>query len=191
MTLAEGLHPFPSRTRKLSPPAPMVLRWQRRGRVGRRRIKIKKPRTFPGLFCILPVFQHPGPIRSRTAHEDPGTGERTVQQSPRFHLPAKTSHSSAGICQTMRRRCRLSYSSPHGTCSPACSLAPTGTNQPTQSSSARGEPAAPPLCNSRLRRRRARLPARRSGHVRRIDPSVRAGLKSSHFDRFKMLPLSL
>ena len=40
VTVAEGLHPFPSRTRKLSPPAPMVLRWQRRGRVCRRRIKI-------------------------------------------------------------------------------------------------------------------------------------------------------
>src|SRR5262245_30859955 len=33
----EGPHPFPFRTRKLSPPGPMVLRWQRRGRVGRRR----------------------------------------------------------------------------------------------------------------------------------------------------------
>jgi hypothetical protein len=33
---AEGVHPIPSRTRKLSPPAPMVLRRRRRGRVGRR-----------------------------------------------------------------------------------------------------------------------------------------------------------
>ena len=40
VTLAEGSHPFPSRTRQLSPPAPMVLHWQRCGRVGRRRIKI-------------------------------------------------------------------------------------------------------------------------------------------------------
>ena len=38
VTIAVGSHPFPSRTRQLSPPAPMVLRWKRLGRVGRRRI---------------------------------------------------------------------------------------------------------------------------------------------------------
>src|SRR3990172_2703707 len=38
--MPEGPHPFPSRTRQLSPPGPMVLRWQRRGRVGRRRGKL-------------------------------------------------------------------------------------------------------------------------------------------------------
>src|SRR5438034_7689888 len=37
VAIAEGEHPVPSRTRKLSPPAPMVLPWQRGGRVGRRR----------------------------------------------------------------------------------------------------------------------------------------------------------
>ena len=35
--MAEGKHPFPSRTRKLSPPAPMVLPGRLGGRVGRRR----------------------------------------------------------------------------------------------------------------------------------------------------------
>ena len=34
VTIAEGTHPFPFRTRKLSPPAPMVL--PNGGRVGRR-----------------------------------------------------------------------------------------------------------------------------------------------------------
>jgi hypothetical protein len=34
--LAAGKHPVPSRTRKLSPPAPMVLHWGRCGRVGHR-----------------------------------------------------------------------------------------------------------------------------------------------------------
>ena len=37
VVIAEGPHPFPFRTRKLSPPAPMVLRGRPRGRVGRRR----------------------------------------------------------------------------------------------------------------------------------------------------------
>ena len=37
VTIAVGPHPFPSRTRKLRPPAPMVLGGQPPGRVGRRR----------------------------------------------------------------------------------------------------------------------------------------------------------
>ena len=39
MAIAEGSHPFPSRTRKLSPPAPMVLGTRVPGRVGRRRFR--------------------------------------------------------------------------------------------------------------------------------------------------------
>src|SRR5690606_10925541 len=35
VTMAEGIHAFPSRTRPLSPPAPMVLGPQGPGRVGR------------------------------------------------------------------------------------------------------------------------------------------------------------
>src|SRR5690349_7849220 len=38
VAMSEGSHPFPSRTRKLSPPEPMVLRGKPRGRVGRCRI---------------------------------------------------------------------------------------------------------------------------------------------------------
>ena len=36
VTLAERLHPFPSRTRKLSSPAPKILRGQPFGKIGRR-----------------------------------------------------------------------------------------------------------------------------------------------------------
>src|SRR5438045_6666748 len=36
-TIPEGKHPIPSRTRKLSPPGPMVLQGEPCGRVGRRR----------------------------------------------------------------------------------------------------------------------------------------------------------
>ena len=38
VTIAVGKHLFPSRTQQLSPPAPMVLPWQRGGRVGRCRV---------------------------------------------------------------------------------------------------------------------------------------------------------
>ena len=56
VTMAEGPHPFPFRTRQLSPPAPMVLPGQLGGRVGRCRdfphISIPGPGPIgPGLFC--------------------------------------------------------------------------------------------------------------------------------------------
>jgi hypothetical protein len=53
--LPRGFHPFPSRTRKLSPAGPIVLRAKVRGRVGRRRIKIKGHvlyGTWPFLFPL-------------------------------------------------------------------------------------------------------------------------------------------
>ena len=55
--MAERQHPFPSRTRQLSSPAPMVLRGYPRGRVGRRRILFKAlaPETEQGLFSSAMV----------------------------------------------------------------------------------------------------------------------------------------
>ena len=51
VAIAEGRHPVPFRTRKLSPPAPMVLPWRRGGRVGRRR-DISPTRPLRGLRCV-------------------------------------------------------------------------------------------------------------------------------------------
>lgn len=45
MALPEGPHPIPSRTRKLSPPGPMVLQSYLCGRVGRCRNLFRKPRS--------------------------------------------------------------------------------------------------------------------------------------------------
>src|SRR5918911_5600545 len=44
VTTAAGIHLFPFRTEKLSPPAPMVLRGRPRGRVGRRPFFMPGPR---------------------------------------------------------------------------------------------------------------------------------------------------
>src|SRR6185503_17084714 len=54
VVLAEGERPVPSRTRKLSPPAPMVLHSPGCGRVGRRRHStLEKPPGKPaGLFLF-------------------------------------------------------------------------------------------------------------------------------------------
>ena len=56
VAISEGSHPFPSRTRKLSPPEPMVLRGKPRGRVGRCRIfLLRAPGALhwaPGAFFL-------------------------------------------------------------------------------------------------------------------------------------------
>ena len=43
VTMSEGPYPIPSRTRKSSPPEPMVLRARVRGRVGRCQVYLKSP----------------------------------------------------------------------------------------------------------------------------------------------------
>ena len=50
VVIAEGKHPVPSRTRKLSPPAPMVLPGQLGGRVGRRRTPSRRAALRGRLF---------------------------------------------------------------------------------------------------------------------------------------------
>ena len=64
VTLAKGSHPFPYRTRKLSPSAPMVLPFG--GRVGRRQAffcvltKITPTTSGPRAACREPSFFLPG-----------------------------------------------------------------------------------------------------------------------------------
>src|SRR3984957_10440642 len=58
--IARGKHPVPSRTRKLSPSAPMVLRGRPRGRVGHRRTFFPKKPVPPGTgFFALYRFHLP------------------------------------------------------------------------------------------------------------------------------------
>ena len=52
MAIAKRLHPFPSRTRKLSSLAPMVLLGKLSGRVGRRRLFLSPELT----LCRLRAF---------------------------------------------------------------------------------------------------------------------------------------
>ena len=47
VTIARGIHLFPSRTQKLSPVSPMVLGWKRPGRVGSRQIREERARRCP------------------------------------------------------------------------------------------------------------------------------------------------
>ena len=75
--IATGKHPDPSRTRKLSQPAPMVLQPRGCGRVGRRRTNTPVEATPPGgLYCICGPF--PGRLPS-TAVADAGVLHRLLR----------------------------------------------------------------------------------------------------------------
>src|SRR5690606_15526493 len=62
---AEGPHPFPFRTRPLSPPAPMVLLGRPSGRVGpcRKAFELGVASAAPSSFIVAAVFRGP-PFRT-------------------------------------------------------------------------------------------------------------------------------
>src|SRR5438067_12625609 len=63
VAIAAGKHPFPSRTRKLRPPAPMVLPLLSGGRVGRRQVNLEPaPGTPPAAGSLY--LAHGLPFRS-------------------------------------------------------------------------------------------------------------------------------
>jgi hypothetical protein len=76
--MSEGSHPFPSRTRKLSPPEPMVLRGKPRGRVGRCRIFLKAPSPHTR------VDSGPSPLRATDRRLM--LAEREARSSPPLQL---------------------------------------------------------------------------------------------------------
>jgi hypothetical protein len=85
-TMAEGSHPIPSRTRKLSPPAPMVLQGSLCGRVGRCQI-----------YGPDPVGSGPSFFLSG------GRAERSTQRGlyrfmQRFYAPLVATAVFIGIC---------------------------------------------------------------------------------------------
>src|SRR5215207_3176383 len=56
VTMAAGIHLFPFRTEKLSPPAPMVLRGRLRGRVGRRPFLLLGALRLAARFGLRPTL---------------------------------------------------------------------------------------------------------------------------------------
>ena len=57
VTMPEGPHPFPSRTRKLSPPGPMILQPRGCGKVGRCRVLLKPTGVNPWAFLLAFVWK--------------------------------------------------------------------------------------------------------------------------------------
>ena len=77
VAIPRGKHPFPSRTRQLSPPGPMILRWQRRGKVGRCQDKNKRLSTPSRAFFFFP-------FRSRCSAQPEGRDRKNALALHRF-----------------------------------------------------------------------------------------------------------
>ena len=82
--MAAGSHPFPFRTRKLSPPAPMVLGERSPGRVGRRRISPEKAPASAGAFRVLSGLRS---ARWPPAHEIDGARPKRASGWPARQAP--------------------------------------------------------------------------------------------------------
>ncbi len=69
--MPEGFHPFPSRTRKLRPPGPMILGAQAPGKVGHRQVTNEKTISCEVVFSVLSytVIWSGGSTRSSTLQE--------------------------------------------------------------------------------------------------------------------------
>ncbi len=68
--MQEGSHPFPFRTRKLSPPWPMILGSRGPGKVGCCRIKIEGSVDLTGPFCSRQISLHKEVFQSFFARTD-------------------------------------------------------------------------------------------------------------------------
>ena len=116
--MSEGSHPFPSRTRKLSPPEPMVLRGKPRGRVGRCRIFLEytpvllaSARTTGVLFC--PLISPPAGARRLRCGASPnrdmsmpryGGALSIVSRARRCHAAADPPAARRGAAERLRAR---------------------------------------------------------------------------------------
>src|SRR3954469_9488825 len=100
VVVAEGSRPVPSRTRKLSPPAPMVLHSPGCGRVGRRRHQTSVQNAPPGdrrgilhfrfwqAECVA-RFGHP-PVHTRTRRRRVGATSAPPPRVVHIPLPPST-----------------------------------------------------------------------------------------------------
>ena len=142
VTLAERPHPFPSRTRKLSSPAPKILRGQPFGNIGRRQD-----------FC---VSRGPSPPVRRRQGEAGAVRPDLGRLSPPDALRPTSNRSQASARCNGSDSCvaqpRLTATLP--LMAPICAVPrPVATIVPSPRPPARREPAVDPRALMRPRRR--------------------------------------
>ena len=88
--MPEGFHPFPSRTRKLRPPGPMILGAQAPGKVGHRQVTNEKTISYEVVFSVFCVVGQYWVPHCRSVRYGTQCGEKLV----RFSCSIQT----AGVC---------------------------------------------------------------------------------------------
>ena len=190
--IAAGVHLFPFRTEKLSPPAPMVLGGQPPGRVGRRRISLRREspalRGFPRSGSVSPPAQSGDVNRNFNSTRRIRVPELTgdvhwVEAEAAISIEAKPCRKVYGVTCS-RPAFTTARSTPRGR--PAlCKRPPPAGAGKTKSvddlnrepsdaragSSPAGGRARPPADSRRSSRRRARAFARAGARTRMNPPS--------------------
>ena len=98
--MAEGKHPFPSRTRQLSPPAPMILAGQLVGKVGRRLVNIEEPSSLSeeGFLLAHHLTRPPSQMQEISSHSIPASRYREDRESLRAFTTFPSAHLSGSLC---------------------------------------------------------------------------------------------
>ena len=104
VTMAAGSHPFPSRTRKLSPPAPMVLGGRPPGRVGRRRNSSQDSPCHERRCARAGAVARPGCSSGGVCGPAPGAAQGRRRAAARVYRHAATRTPPASRPTAYRRR---------------------------------------------------------------------------------------
>ena len=107
VVLARGKHPFPFRTRPLSPSAPMVLHGGPCGRVGRRRELFINGSDIVWAISLFISFFHSHSIQKFPLGRCPGRAALTLPLRSRYASLPVCSASSAFPCREMLASRRL------------------------------------------------------------------------------------
>ena len=106
VVIAMGIHPFPFRTRKLSPLAPMVLRGQPLGRVGHCRLLRESPEKSGFFHCFVNVKFRFGDLLHGIIEPGGIPGKQRLKKRPVFfplfaYFPLNTPSTKPGESRTL------------------------------------------------------------------------------------------
>jgi hypothetical protein len=148
VAIAAESHPFPSRTRKLSPPAPMVLGGKPPGRVGRRRILCDRGRpNRPSPVSRWVRSRHGSPAAAVAFAGPPPVGRGSIGRREPFSGAGRT-----GRIEGRRpARSKIGGGAPS---SPPGGTASDGRRVPAPSQGGWKRTAAPSTCQARQTGRR-------------------------------------
>ena len=96
MLIAVRVHPFPSRTRKLSSPAPKILVWRRTGKIGQRQHKSPKAISGSKYSSLAQSVEHAAVNRRVVGSSPTGGAKKTPYSKGLFVYNYNTTRKTGG-----------------------------------------------------------------------------------------------